>query len=649
LPGGFDTTAVQDVDVLATYIVNPQKKFSHHAGEIALAARASYRAMNGALLLAPVGAARYVLNESDATFTPMGLKLTQPDRVVNDVTVIGLEEPQAYVRDYFVADGASQRFYLSQTPFPQNRRALIDEEYVGQKLDPATWKVVDPSSAISVVAQTLQVNGGTGLDGQTCVTFVEQIEMGGALKLQHGDVSFAGASRGVVGGLYTAEISATGCLVGFQITPNGAQSNVQALVNGSATGPVVTTTAGHRYLMTTYLYSSEVYRSGETYHSSMHRAGSGAGGAAVAANVRVVLELQDINPANAATMVAPATVLFDGLIANAAGFCSYAPLNAINMQCSIAYTYGTHVSLAEVRTALPDSEYVTELVGSQTDGGTCAIVSSTTLDFYPQYLPPLKTLIIASYRGSGRAVAEVANSASIASLASGSDDGVRGEVRMLKAPSARTQADCENAALAILDDAVGAAWSGSYQTWSDFLPGGAMDIFPGDAIAVNVPSQRAEFNAIVRAVGIAIADPVGDRGVYTIEFANDAATPLAYEDAASAALIPLQDIPPRLLTNQIGSYYLPSLTNAQVTQVTSTTVQVDAGMAPQSGWGIEVRVHDYGWGPANDRNLVGRFGTQTFILPRFVRTQNYFLRLYDASSPPRYSRYTAALHVDYPL
>ena len=58
--------------------VNPQKNFSYHAAEIALAARASYRAMNGALLLAPVGAATYAINESDANFSPMGLKLVCP-------------------------------------------------------------------------------------------------------------------------------------------------------------------------------------------------------------------------------------------------------------------------------------------------------------------------------------------------------------------------------------------------------------------------------------------------------------------------------------------------------------------------------------------------------------------------------------------
>jgi len=649
LPGWFNSSAVQSVDTLAVYVVNPQKKFSYHAAEIALAARASYRAMNGALILAAVGAAAYAINEGDANFSPLGLKLVCPKMLVNDVMVIGLDEPQAYVRDYFVGDGLSLRFYLSQKPFQQSKLALIDEEYLGPGLDPTIWVVNDPSSAVSVVSQTLQVAGGTGQDGQTSVEFIEQLELGGALELQHGDVSFTGASTGVLGGLYAGAISVAGCLAGFQVSPSGTGMSIQALISGVATGNAVATTTGHRYVLTTYLYSMEVYRSEETYHSSVHPAGSGWGGAAVAADVRFVLELQDIDPSNPATMVAPATVLFDGVIANAPGFCTYALVNATSMQCSIAYTYAAHISLAEVRTALPSASYVTQLVESLSDGGECEIASSTTLDFYPAYVPALNTLIVASYRGSGRAAAEVVNSASVTSLKNGADNGVRGIVRAVKTPSARTQADCENAGLAILDDAGGPAWMGTYQTWSDFLPGGAADIFPGDAVTVNVPSRNAVFSAIVRTVSIDVVDPGDDRGMYTMEFANDLATPLALQEGASAATIPLQDVPTQLSTTQVGAYYLANLTEAQITQVTSTTVSVDAGTAPASGWGIEVRAHDYGWGVANDRNLLGRFSTQTFSLARLARTQNYFLRLYDNSSPPRYSRYAAALHVDYPL
>ena len=649
LPGRFDTSAVQDVDTLAGYAVNPQMSFSFHAAEIALAARGSFRTMNGALILVPIGAATYALNESDVDFSPEGLWLSSPNPLANELTVIGQDEPKAYVRDYFVGDGLSLKFYLSQKPFAQAKPALIDEEYPGPELDPATWVVNDPSAAVSVVAQTLQIAGGSGVDGQTTVSFVEQIELGGALEMEHGDVSFTAASHGVLGGLYAGAISAAGCLAGFQITPAGAGSTIQALINGSLTGPVMATTAGHQYFFTTYMYSMEVYRSGETYHSSLHPAGSGWGGAAVGADVRFVLEVQDIDPNNPATLVAPATVLYDDVIENAPGFCTYALVDAVNMQCSIAYTYVAHISLALVRTALPSASYVTQLVGPLSTGAGCEITSAPSLDFYPAYVPALNELIVASYRGSGRAVAQVENAASVTSLQNGADDGTRGSVRVAKNPPARTDVDCENAALAILDDAMGSAWSGSYETWSDFLPGAAEDIFPGDAVTVNVPSRGASFTAIVREVEIQIADPAHDRGFYTIGFANDLAAPLGIEYGASATAIALQGMPPLLETTQVGAYYQVDLTDAQITAVTSTTVQIDAGMSPASGFGIEVRAHDFGWGQANDRNLLGRFTTQTFSLARLARTQNYFLRLYDSSSPPKYSRYSAALHVDYPL
>jgi len=649
LPGWFDTAAVQDVDTLASYEVNPQKSFSFHAAEIAVASRACFRSMNGALILAPVGSTTYTLNESDPNFSPERLWLNSPNLLVNDVTVIGEDEPQNYCRDYFVGDGESLKFYLSQSPFAQAKPALIDEEYPGPGLDPTTWTVSDPASAVTVVAQTLQIAGGTGVDGQTTVNFIEQVELGGALELQHGSVSFTAASHGVLGGLYAGEISAETCLAGFQITPAGTGSTIQALINGAFTGVVMTTTPGHQYFFTTYLYSMEVYRAGETYHSSLHPAGSGWGGAAVASDVRFVLEVQDIDPTDPATLMAPPTVLYDDVITSAPGFCAYTLVNAASMQCSIAYTYVAHIALPEIRTALPGGSYVTQLVGAAADGGQCIITSDPALNFYGQYVPALNQLIVASYRGSGRAVAAVENAMSVASMENGADDGTRGSVRVAKNPQSRTDVDCENAALAILDDAVGIAWSGTYETWSDFLPGAAADIFPGDAIAVTVASRSAAFTAIVREVELQIADPADDRSLYTIEFANDLASPLGIECVSSVTTISLEDMPPLLQTTQVGVYYEADLTEAQITAVTSTTVSLDAGIAPAAGFGIEVRANDYSWGTANDRNLLGRFNTQTFSLARLARTETYFLRLYDSSSPPKYSRYSAALHVDYPL
>jgi hypothetical protein len=547
----------------------------------------------------------------------------------------------------FAGDGLTLKFYLSHTPFTKTSTTLFDEEYTIPPLEPTLWSVTDPSNVISVSGGELQIAGGTGVDGATTVRFAEKIELGGALVIQHGDVMFSAASTGVLGGLYPGAVSIAGCLAGFQITPNGAQSNIQALVNGASTGATITTVAGHHYLLTTRLYSPELYRRQQIFHSSIHPSGSGIGGAEVAADVRIVLELHDIDPANPATQVAPSTVLYDGVISGAPDFCTCALANAANLQCAIAFTRLIQAVDTEVRSALPGQGYITQLVGSLEEGAECEITSSSALEFYPQYAPAANQLIEVHYRSLGHALARVTNPASIAAQQRGIDNGLHGAVRHLKEPPARTAADCEMAALALLDDTTGPAWTGEYDVWSDFLPGNAGDIFPGDALNIAVPSRGAAFPAIVSDVEITIKNLEGEHLSYKIKFANDAAKALAFEFEAAKATTSL--FVNQLTNAQVGITYLADLTAAVITQVSSTTVTVDAGIAPLSGGGIEVRWSDAGWGPGNDRNLVGRFTTQTFTIPRLSRVQDCYLQQYDASVPPKYSRYTAALHVDYPL
>jgi hypothetical protein len=302
---------------------------------------------------------------------------------------------------------------------------------------------------------------------------------------------------------------------------------------------------------------------------------------------------------------------------------------------------------AEVRSALPGQSYRTRLVGSQTEGAECIILSTSAVQFFPENVPAMNELIEVQYRGLGRSLARVTDPARIAAEQNGSDDGVRGLVREVKAPSPRTSADCENAALALLDDAAGTAWSGEYAAWSDFLPGNGQDIFPGDAVNVNVASREAAFEAIVREVGIEIKDLKEEHSFYKIQFADDVSTPLAFEFQTVTVVLPLSLT--AMTTAQVGSIFLPDLTAAEITQATSTSVDVDAGVAPPTGGGIEVRWTDFGWGQDNDRNLAGRFSTQTFSLTRLAKIQNCFLRQYDNSTPPKYSRYTTALHLNIPL
>jgi hypothetical protein len=361
----------------------------------------------------------------------------------------------------------------------------------------------------------------------------------------------------------------------------------------------------------------------------------------------MVLEVHDIDPANPGSQVAPSIVLYDGVIASAPDFCTYAPVNAANLQCAIAFTRMIQGVDAEVRSALPGFGYSTRLVGPLSDGTECEITSTGELVFYTAYIPAANEAISVHYRAQGRALGWVINPASIAAQQRGFDDGRHAVVRHIKEPPPRTSADCENAALAILDDSCGAAWMGEYDAWSDFLPGNADDIFPGDGLSLNVPSRGAVLSAIVRDVDIEVKDVADGRRYYKIKFANDAADSLAFEVEKSLITTSLQMT--QITSAQVGTNYLADLTAAEITDVGSTTVSVNTGIAAISGGGFEVRWSDAGWGPDNDRNLVGRFTNQTFTIPRLSRILNCYLRQYDASAPPRYSRSTAALHADYPL
>ncbi|MGH9511906.1 MAG: hypothetical protein ACRD2U_07190 [Terriglobales bacterium] len=647
MPGVFDTSGTQDVDTLVWYASDPQKNWSQHAAEIAAVVRASYRTMNGALIFSPIGAAAYALSETDGNFSPEGLKLKPVNGLVNDLTVIGQIEPQAYVKDYFIGDGLTLKFYLSQSPFQKTSKILFDEEYVTPVLDPTRWVVTDPAGAISANAGTLQISGGTGVDGATAVQFVEKVELGGATVLQHGDILFGAASAGIVGGLYTGAISSGGCLAGFKITVTGTQSNIQAIITGAPSGTAITTIAGHHYVFTTRLYSLEIYQRQQVFHSSVHPAGNGVGGSLTNAGVRVVLEVQDIDPTNPASLVAPSIVLYDGVIEASSDFCKYAVVNATNMQCTVAFTRLIQAADAEVRTALKGQGYVTRLVGTLSEGAECNVTSSSELAFFTEFVPAPNQAITVRYRGHGPALARVTNPASIAALARGADNGLHGSVRHVKEPVTRTSTDCENAALAMLEDLIDPAWTGEYDTWSDFLPGNAADIFPGDALNIDVPSQGSMFQAVVREVDIEVKDLAGEHSIYKIKFANDAAKSLAFEFDSSKIAGALDVV--AVSNTLVGAVYLNSLTAAEITNASSTTVTIDAGTSPPPGGGIEVRWSDAGWEPGNDRNLAGRFSSQTFTLPRLARIQNCFLRLYDASVPPKYSRYSAALHLDYPL
>jgi hypothetical protein len=612
-PAGTDVSAVEDCGTIAE--LDPSlRKWSDCAAEAATLARAAYSAIDGRIVLRPIGERAFTLSERDANFSPQGLKLQSPDKLLNAITVLGGNEPDAYVKDYFEGDGARLTFDMSQAAFSNQTTTVFEQEYTSP-LDLAWWTVTDPSSAIAIASGSLFAVGGVA-----SVQYAEQIELAGALQFQHGDVTFQAASDGVIGGLYNGAT----CIAGFHIAKSGAQSTISALVNGSVTGTPITTQINHRYLMTTRVYATEAVRRSAWLRSSTET----LGGADRTADLRVVLEVHDVDLDDVTTLMAAATVLYDDVIPNAPAFCAYTLLNANDLHCSLAYTRLLELPWVTVRSALPGEPFRTRLVGAMIDGGECSI-SGRTLKFYNEEAPASGEQIVAEYRDARKMGATVA-------VTGGS---VRSAVVELTMPLTRMSDDCTNAARALLDDTTQIAWIGTYVAWRDFLPD---DIWPGDVLHVNAPSRGCVADVVVREVQVESLDPANERSWYAISFANEAASPIAI---ASKAVTPL--LAEKTVVLDPAVFALDGLQQAAVTNVTSTQVTMGMGADPIAGGGFEVRYDDSGWNPSIDRNLIGRFNTRVITVTRLAKVVSFFVRQYDSSN--RYSRWASLLHVDMPL
>ena len=60
------------------------------------------------------------------------------------------------------------------------------------------------------------------------------------------------------------------------------------------------------------------------------------------------------DPTNPATLTAPSTILYGGVVGNVSGFSTYCLVNALNLYCTIPYTRMLQPVDAEVRSAFRD-------------------------------------------------------------------------------------------------------------------------------------------------------------------------------------------------------------------------------------------------------------------------------------------------------
>jgi hypothetical protein len=230
--------------------------------------------------------------------------------------------------------------------------------------------------------------------------------------------------------------------------------------------------------------------------------------------------------------------------------------------------------------------------------------------------------------------------ASVASEAASGMPGAAAWMGKVIRPKARSSVDCESAALAILRMAASraAALAGSYEATSI----DADDVWPGDVLALTTGGQTV--SVIVRRVVVVDRMTLPESLTYRVEFANDWAEGLGLtlsEAIATDALLPLTAL-------SMPGAVLANLQQLQVVSSTESVLQVDAGTAAPAGGGFEVRRRDWNFGAQVDQDLVLRSPVRSFAIPRAGQVERYYVRMFDGSTPPLYSRFSSAIYTNLP-
>ena len=637
--GLFSTTSVLNGAAVGLFEPVATESWSVNAGNVAAATYASYRVLNGAMSLQPAGTVIHALSDGDGTLQVAALKTSAAKELANDVTVSGEMEPAAYITETFAGDGATTVFQLTEAPFRPKRTGnssqLLSDSFNQSVFDTQVWQVADPGSHLGFSAAGLTMTGGNGLDGQTALTAIDVIEMGGTLVIEAGKLQLGAGSDGVVCGLYPGATQVGNCFAGYNVRQSGGATVVAPLVSGVEVGTVYTLLSGHAYTLRIRLHCVETQRVLQRYYAMVDGAVEAFGGGVVLAPMAVVFELQDLGAASNT----PATVLYDGTVTSTPATCNFVAVNSVQLFGSMGYCRVTQTGSAWVTSTLPRGVKTTRLIGVAGEGVDCTVSATGKVTFLAGRVPVAGELVTVTYRGQQRAVARLEDTASVATEAESGAPGTTRWLGKVLRPEARSSVDCESAALAVLSFSTSraATVAGMYEAMNP------EDVWPGDVLAITSSGETT--SVVVRQVAIEDGAAWPEALTYRIAFANDWAEGLGLtlsEAIAADALLPQT---PSATTGNV----LANLQQLQVVSATGTALQVDAGTTPPADGGFEVRRRDWDFGPDVDQDLVLRSPVRSFSIPREGQVEQYYVRMYDGSTPPLYSRFSSAVFTDLPV
>lgn len=626
----FVTMGAVDTRQVGLFTPQQSKSWSENAGSLAGAAYSAYRVLDGIVSLQTAGAVTHAFSDGDGTLQVASLTVSQARELANDVTLSGNREPGAYTTEIFEGDGTTTQFKLSMTPFREAGSAtVLDDSFDTGSFNPATWVVADPGSHLGFSGGGLQVSGGNGLDGQTTVAGASTIEIGGTLVIEAGSVQLQTPSDGVLCGMYSGPIERVGCMAGYNVRQQAASTIVTPLVNGTEVGTPYTIQAGHRYTLRIRLHCVETQRAMQTYYSMVKGVVQHFGGGLVNAPLKLVFELQDLNTSSNA----PAVILYDGTLPSASAVCTFAAVDSMQLVGSIGYCRIRQTGSSWIVSQPNGGTKATRLIGVAGEGVDCLMSSDGLITFVAGRIPQAGEIIFVTYRRGQRAIARLKDVASVAAEAANGLPGTARWLGKVLQPPARSSVDCENAALAVLSFSADrdAALTGTYTALN------LGDIWPGDLLILSTQGRVAY--VVARKVTIAVTTDFPEILESSIVFANDWAESLGLKLSEAVAT----DVPLPATAASSTPVTLTNLQDLQVVSVTGSALQIDAGLLPPAGGGFEVRRRDGDFGPAVDQDLVLRSAVRNFSISREAQMERYFIRMYDGSTPPIYSRFSSAV------
>ncbi len=575
--------------------------------------------------LQPATSVTHTVSLESSAVSLKALPADELNLLAADVTLSGSMEATTYATELFAGDGTTSAFTLLETPYrASGTETLLADSFDASQFRAQAWTLVDTGQHIGFGSGGLLVSGGNGFDGQTTMVATTRVEMGGTLVAELSSVTLQAGSDGVLLGMYSNIVTMPNCVAGFRVKGTAGAKTIVALVNGVESGTAFTFDPTHMYTLRLRLHCTEMQRVLSSYEAIVNGALQSFGGGLVSAPLQVVLEIQDLGLASSTV----ATVLYAGAIANAPARCVFGLVNSVNLLMTAGNCTLKQTGSAWVTSTLPSGATLVRREGTADEGADFAL-SGSALHFWPGRVPAPNETFTVLYRPGERAFARVQNATALTAAQTLGLPGSPVWMGAVHAPAARSTADCQAAAQALLAFAASPS-TGVAGVCTLVNPQQVADVQPGDQLALPAVGGAAAVQVPVKRVVVKDEHAVPEVLRYDVEFAQTKNNGLSFTTTGTLAT----EVPLPVAVS--ATAILANLQNAQVVSATTTALQIDAGLIAPNGGGFEVRRRDGGWGTSGV-DLVLRSPVRSFSVPRLAYQERFYVRMYDGSTPPLYS------------